>query len=337
MTGATVEAPEPAGDWPAARHRSLLDGLTRYLDPAAGLRDIMLDAGHAGLTDALTGHLDTKVGLAAVLSPPPAAPRKSPGQAETAAAIASADPAARIALRHRPLINAVLISDLIVRALTIASKIGGLAGVRDLDLGLARDPAAARDLDLARDLARDLSRALGHAEELARELDPRLELKLYSAHRRALDIASHLTATLVDTLSLDDAHADLLDHARGLTAGFILDLTKADTLSSFHDQARDLARMTALRVGSALGLREVEGLAAALRAGALDDFTHADLARADLTGRDLTGIRWSEQGTTWPPGTDTDKLRARSQEIAPGIYEIMPPGHGGKGRHHAPA
>jgi len=96
-------------------------------------------------------------------------------------------------------------------------------------------------------------------------------------------------------------------------------------------------------VGSALGLSPglspglAAGLATALLEGALDDFTHADLARADLAGRDLTGIRWSEQGTTWPPGTDTDELRARSQEIAPGIYEIMHPGHGGKGRHHAPA
>jgi len=31
----------------------------------------------------------------------------------------------------------------------------------------------------------------------------------------------------------------------------------------------------------------------------------------DLTGgRDLTGIRWSDWGTTWPPGTDTGALRA---------------------------
>ena len=70
---------------------------------------------------------------------------------------------------------------------------------------------------------------------------------------------------------------------------------------------------------------------------ALDDFTRADLSLTDLTGRDLTGIRWSDQGTTWPPGTDTDELRARSQEIAPGIYQITRPGHGDKARHPIPA
>jgi hypothetical protein len=90
-------------------------------------------------------------------------------------------------------------------------------------------------------------------------------------------------------------------------------------------------------VSDILGLRQVEGLATTLLAGALDDFTHADLSLTDLVGRDLTGIRWSDQGTTWPPETDTDKMRARSQEIVPGVYEITRPGYGGKARHCTPA
>jgi hypothetical protein len=92
----------------------------------------------------------------------------------------------------------------------------------------------------------------------------------------------------------------------------------------------------ALMMGDALGIRQTEELAAALLEGVLDDFTRADLAHADLTGRDLTGIRWSDWGTTWPPGTDTDALRAQSREVADGsgIYVITDPGHDDKVRHH---
>jgi len=41
----------------------------------------------------------------------------------------------------------------------------------------------------------------------------------------------------------------------------------------------------------------MEGLAAALLGGALDDFTRADLTHIDLSERDLTGMRWSDWGT----------------------------------------
>ena len=66
--------------------------------------------------------------------------------------------------------------------------------------------------------------------------------------------------------------------------------------------------------------------------GALDDFTYDDLTDVDLTGRDLTGVRWSDNGTTWPPGTDIDALRARSRELGSntGIYVIVRPGDTGK-------
>jgi hypothetical protein len=89
-------------------------------------------------------------------------------------------------------------------------------------------------------------------------------------------------------------------------------------------------------VGDALGITQTEDLAAALLEGVLDDFTRADLAHAHLAGRDLTGIRWSDWGTTWPPGTDTDALRAQSREVADGsgIYVIADPGRDDKARHH---
>ena len=133
--------------------------------------------------------------------------------------------------------------------------------------------------------------------------------------------------------ALDAARAHALDAARELgrvdpDLDPLLTLGRASAL----DLARDLARRTAWRVGDVLGLRQVEGLAAALLEGALDDFTNADLARADVAGRNLTGIRWSD----W--GTDTDELRARSREIAPGtgIYKVTRPGDG-RDRHHASA
>ncbi len=80
----------------------------------------------------------------------------------------------------------------------------------------------------------------------------------------------------------------------------------------------------------------MEGLAGALLEGSLDDFTHADLARTDLTGRDLAGIRWS---TGVPHGhrEPTPTNCARSQETAPGIYEITRPSHDDKARHHTSA
>lgn len=343
MTGSATPVPEPAGHWAAARHRELLADVARHLDPDAGLRDIMLHADHAGLTAALGGHLDLQAGLAAILPPPAAAPRETPGRSGTVAAITAADPAARIALRRSPVTRAAILNDLTVRVLTIASKV------------LTRDFARARDLasDLASDLALALASDFVHASVLARARD--LTIAHASALARAsdLDLATDPGRTLTSARALardfasDVASVLAVDQARALA----VDLDSAFTADLAHtfagdldgalardlDRAVDLGREMALMVGDALGLRQVEGLAAALLNGALDDFTHADLARADLTGRDLAGIRWSEQGTTWPPGTDTAELRARSQQIAPGIYEITRPGQGDKARHHTPA
>lgn len=334
MSGATSQSPEFADDWPAPRHGDLLNGLSRYLDPDAGLRDTMLHADHAALTCGLGRHLDIQAGLAALLAlPPAAASSRTPDPSGTAAAIAAADPEARISLRRDPVTLAVILSDLTVRTLTIADKANDRARALDLarelvsDLNLARD--LVRDCKFDLDLARAHARALDLDLDLARDLD--IDLAFDLARARARDLVSDLAHVVALALTLA--------HHRGLVLDVVhvRDLARHLAFTRHLGSARDLARQTALMVGGILDLQQVEGLSAALLEGALDDFTHADLSLTDLAGRDLTGIRWSDQGTTWPPGIDTDELRARSQEIAPGIYEITHGGHGGKARHHIPA
>ena len=56
----------------------------------------------------------------------------------------------------------------------------------------------------------------------------------------------------------------------------------------------------------------------------LDDFTTADLADVTLAGVPLDGIYWSVWGTRWPPGFDSERLKAESREVDPGsgIYLV---------------
>jgi hypothetical protein len=355
VTGTPAFSPEPADHWVASRHRELLDGLGQYLDPDAGLRDIMLHADHADVIGTLGSHLDTQAGLAAILSPSADASPRSPHQTETAAAIAAVDPTVRMTLRRNPVILAAILSDLTVRALTIVDK-AEAASERGLTLGLVR--ALARDLAVASNLARDLdpdfdlASAIVAARELARDLSRARASGFDRALVRALasNLADGLTRARARArgrisssglgLARDAAREldrDLDPPARDLNLAGTLDLARA------HDRARalarDLAHQTALMVGDALGIRQTKELAAALLEGVLDDFTRANLAHADLTGRDLTGIRWSDWGTIWPPGTDTGALRAQSQEVGDGsgIFVITGPGSGDKARHHTRA
>jgi hypothetical protein len=63
---------------------------------------------------------------------------------------------------------------------------------------------------------------------------------------------------------------------------------------------------------------EGRGVGVLLAAGGLDDFTTADLADATLAGVRLDGIHWSVWGTRWPPGFDSERLKAESREVDPG-------------------
>ena len=102
-------------------------------------------------------------------------------------AIAAADPAARIALRRHPAIMAVILSDLTIRALTIAIEIP-VNRARERALALDRASALGRDLDLAGDRARVLefdlrSRGRDHDHDVALGLAQHIDFaRGYTSH-----------------------------------------------------------------------------------------------------------------------------------------------------------
>ena len=323
---ATARDEEPLDPWFADRHRSLCHGLSQFLEPDAGLREATFHTRHVSLLADLGSHLDTRAGLAAVVAPPGSPAQPPPLTA--AAAIAAVDPAVRLALRRHPVILTVILSDFTAWALTVASEIpiewnpyGDLDRARTViqDFGMAYTFDLDRLLDFDRDLTRDRHRGLADARELAQDLDFGSSR---AARGRAVALVHELTRANVLATDLAAARSRGLDNDSG---------TKAD-LALALDLAHYVARETALTVSHALGIGQTEGFAAALLDGALDDFTYDDLTDVDLTGRDLTGVRWSDNGTTWPPGTDIDALRARSRELGSntGIYVIVRPGDTGK-------
>jgi hypothetical protein len=341
----------PFEEWLTERHRVLRDGLAQFVDLEAGLRAAVLHGEHSSVLSTLESHLDLLAGLAAILPPAAVTPE---ALRDATAAIMTADPAARVALRRHPVILAVILSDIIARAVMAADATPAsrslaqdlnhaLAFARgfdlapgqdlslDIDLGLARARALAATRDqavrliLARDLARDLANAI--ARFLGHDLDPGLGTDCGLDLGRALDLARSV------------AHD--LDH--GLAGGFEDNVTHVSDRRLGLDVALDLTRgfayQIALVTGRALAIGHVEGLAAALLDGGLDDFTHADLTYVDLSGHDLADMRWSDWGTKWPPGTDVKALRKRSREVArgTGVYVITNPGDIGKSLHYVPA
>ena len=374
MTDMTPHGRESLEHWLADRHRDFRDGLSQFLDPDAGLREATtLHAGHVGLLRALDSRVDTgRPGShPASTGSHPASTGSGPVQSERARrdhSHRSRRPAARIALRRHPAIMAVILSDLTIRALTIAIEIPvNRARERAVAVALDRASALGRDLDLAGDRARALefdlrsrgrdhdhdvalglaqhidfargytshiAEALASARGLHHPLDRARGLSLGRARESSFSLAGSLTYTLskaVDLardpgLGIDIDRNTVLDVWAGWGSG--PEIPRSE-LTMALNSTRDLARQAALAVGRALGIGQPEGLAATLLDGALDDFTHADLAHTDLSGHDLTGVRWSDWGTTWPPGTDVDALRARSREEGTGTGVFVITSQGG--------
>ena len=275
-----------------------------------------------------------------------------------AAALLAADAATRLGVRHHPVVQAVIFSDFVVRAMEIAVAINrGRHG--DLDRPLIRT--------LARDLGRDVdrfgryARARNHEPEgltglrysvLSLTLDQDRERYLAITLIRYLATAAGIARELVGgTSGIGGTHHDR-ELARGLVAGLSADLKRAldltvrvdreadqarwrvldrslsRTLDLAIERARALDRLCGQGLAGRLGIALAEGLAQALLDGAMDDFTSADLTYASLSDPGLTdarladsyliGVRWSLSGTIWPPGTDITALLARSQELDPG-------------------
>ena len=273
----------------------------------------------------------------------PRPPQHDLGMPGMAAAIAAADPMVRMALRRSPVILAVILSDLLVRALVIADAAADYPHQdREIAADLERADAINSEINYFNLDEIDKGEAHGRYVAIGRALDRARTLAHGHSRDLALSIADDLVVVTRSALSSTrqlaqaraltvDPHIDLIVDLAGVLAMGILGLDGDYTDDDDNldvASARELAHHVASAVGRTLGVRQVEGLAAALLDGVLDDFTRADLAHADLTGLDLTGVRWSVSGTQWPPGTDVDALLARSREVVPsiGIYVITSPG-----------
>lgn len=338
------------------RYDDLLSGLARFLAADSGLREVRNLADQGDLVRGLGGGLDVEGGLAAVLGPragvaPGAAVSsgEGTGRGQTAAAVRAVDAGRRLAARKEPVVVGCVVSELLVRAVDIGLEILDVGGP-DWDFSRARDRvrglagalglACARDRALALGLVRDLDRALGGALDLVLVLDRALDRDLGGDRARVLGVfvrdrarararARDLVRALGGALGGDLVRDLALDRdlARDLVLGG--DLDRDRDLALVRDLALDLASTFARAAGVKLNLDNVEGLATALLDGALDDFTHADLTNVDLADVDLSGIQWSES-TRWPPGTDIEAMRRRSQETSPnsGVYAVEPPSGG---------
>lgn len=290
----------------------------------------------------------------AVLEPAPNASRPSQAtvslaeqilnavdRAEAASATwAALSPGTRLAMRGQPIFLAVMISDLLTRAIAIVivsdkfrlhryhltQEVGALSGGLEFISTITSDlyPSSSLVHDLAepRDLVFDLDVALvregdfAHVRSIARDLARALALALTR-------LISALSGDVPGDLALALALARTLDLA-GLDLNLDYALHSALSISSSVDEA------AARRIDLSSKLR----LAPVLLAGALDDFTQADLTGVELSSVSLVGILWSKDGTKWPTGTDVARMLELSVETNPGSGMYLITWHGGTERDH---
>ncbi|WP_327718587.1 hypothetical protein OG381_26605 [Streptomyces sp. NBC_00490] len=299
-----------ADEWLSREHEEFALGLSRFLDLDAGLHEVREQAGrHEDVVRGLGLVVDAEGGLASILHAEDAtdpattdpANRAWMSEADVAEALRALPAEQRLAARKDPAIAACVSGELLVRALELLDdlvqekKRPGTAedypapyAERFADLAL--DYARARRFTLAEPPALTLPAALNLAAVFARTFEHDLR-----AARHPGDSAHALTDTLDSAARARDP-----DRVRGI------DLV-----------ARPLARSLALEAGHRLRLPTADGLVAALLDGTLDDFTDADLTGVNPNDPGLNGIQWSDPGTRWPPGTDIEALRNRSEETSP--------------------
>lgn len=246
-------------------------------------------------------------------------------------AVIAADPVVRLTVRQSPLPDDVVMANFLVRAAVLAD-----------DLMLWRDISGSADLTLvfAQDLISDI-----HGYDFAA---PAREAagKLFGALRAASFMGDHVPESAIDSaVALTRVLAQLLGR-RPLSVGpngsrveerFALETRHIDRgfIYPLLLQARLVASILAEELCDMLGIErlsegtDLAGLVHALRNGALDDFSYADLSEVEnLTLDDLAGVRWTLTGTLWPPTLDTSALKEQSSETKPGsgIYVVMTPG-----------
>lgn len=300
------------------QYGDLLSGLARFLDADSGLREARRLADQGDLVRGL----DVEGGLAAVLgsgSGGTSGAGVSSGEdngggrtdaaAAAAAAVRGVDARTWLAARKEPVVGCVVscvVSELLVRTVDIARE---MLDPRRPDWDFYPVRLRGRALDLVSDL--------GLARDLARALAPARAHALVLAHARALLFAGDFALDRARDLAGDLARALALDHSLVVDHALARDLDR--------DHTRALASACTGLASYNLNLNYAEGLAAAILDGALNDFTDADLTDADLTNVNLSGIQWSEN-TRWPPDTDIEAMRRRSQETSPnsGVYVVEP-------------
>ncbi|MCI3278941.1 hypothetical protein [Streptomyces cylindrosporus] len=304
---------ESADEWLNGEHRQVSSGLSGFLDVEAGLREARLHDRHTDLLRGLGDVLDVEAGLRAVTGV------WRPSAATDVWTIAADR---RLAYRRAPGVVSCVLGDLLARALALVRvRRRGLAG---------GDPDWKFEQDVDRAVAMGFidRRSGGVFDAVAEAYEENIDL----SRRDVLVIAKRLAFQLGRSGQvLPDADRDLaeslarnINRAIPLRTGYPYHRLTDQDLDLAIGVADLLARTHADSVARLLGLPDPDGLAAAILAGALDDFTEADLGDVDLTDVDLTGIQWSDTGTRWPPGTDMVALRGKSRELEPGsgVYVI---------------
>lgn len=111
-------------------------------------------------------------------------------------------------------------------------------------------------------------------------------------------------ALVADLGTVTDALAEAMNLLDSAACGLDLD----SVVTSISDHIHLAARMARALVDRVLTL-QVDASGADL----------SSLARIDMSL--LAGVVWTDE-TLWPPFTDHDLLRARSADIAPGVYQV---------------
>ncbi|MEV6758222.1 hypothetical protein [Streptomyces sp. NPDC051214] len=300
--------------------QALEQALAGLLDVEAGLSEILLPSRQERAVEALHAALDAESGLAAILPPTQAASMPPADPADAEEALGDLTPAQLLDLRSHRDVQAA--SQALDHALSLeASPEVDRAVFFDLALDLAR--AIVRDLSVGRGTDNAVlvrARAIVHDLDRVRVLDRERGFD----RDRAIDRA-RARARILDrarTRAVAISHAPDLDLATVRARARAGDLARvlALVLARSHGLAHIVIDIRMAEVRRAVGLalhRQAPALTGAAIAS-LNDFTAADLSNTDLTGIDLSGIRWSERGTQWPPSTDIDALKARSDQTQPG-------------------